>query len=95
MFDRFGPPLTALSAAYVVAAQLIDKVNSTTEAIAVLLAALGVAIGCVRVLHGGLKFASRVDRLVTLLETMPDVVERVERVERHVGLYVQSAEDHA
>ena len=68
MFDRVGPIVTAISAAYVVGGQLIDDVNTITEYVAVILAAGGVAVGAFRVLRRGAKIVVWADTVVELLQ---------------------------
>ena len=83
MLDKVGPAVTVVSGAFVLAGQIIDQVNTTAEAIAVLLFAGGVLLGALRALRAGLRAAVRINALVTLLETLED---RLIRIEKALGL---------
>jgi hypothetical protein len=90
MIDRIGPAITLMSGTFVLAGQIIDQVNSTAEALAVLLFAAGVLVGGARALRASLRFASKVNDIMTLLEGLDQRLthgdRRMGRIEEAVGL---------
>lgn len=90
MIDRVGQAITFASGSFVMAGQLIDQVNTTAEAIAVLLFAAGVLVGAVRAFRRAIRFFVKADEIIQLLQGLDRRLRhgdaRMSRIEGQVGL---------
>lgn len=89
MLEKIGPLVTVVSGVFVLGGQLIEQVNTTAEAVAVILFAGGVLVGAARAGRAFLRAAVKLNGLVTLLETLE---ERLIRIEQALGLKPEPAQ---
>lgn len=88
--DRIGAVATLVTAAFLMAAEVIDQVNTGVEKILVVLAFCGAVFGALRAARMALRWFGKLDRMVTLLEGLEDRLKhgdmRMTRLEKRVGL---------
>lgn len=88
--DRIGAIATLATATFLLAAEVIEQVNTGVEKVLVILAFCGAVFGAIRAARMALRWLGKLDRMLSLLEGLEDRLKhgdtRMTRLETRVGL---------